>query len=121
MTSAGGIGDWLIRQTAAAPRSVSDLDGELVQELPDALFDLIADRSDRFDVLARGILELRVEVALAGEERARVAAAHGDDDVGGAHDLVGPRLGELVCDVDADLGHCKDRGRIDFLAGFGST
>ncbi|OKI48893.1 hypothetical protein A6A27_36370 [Micromonospora sp. CB01531] len=44
--------------------------------------DLVADRADGFDALADGVFELPVLVALAGEDGAGVAAAHGDDDVG---------------------------------------
>ena len=40
------------------------------------------------------------------------------DHVGGLDDLVGPGLGELAGDVDADLGHGGDRGRVDLVAGF---
>ena len=40
----------------------------------------------------RPVVELPVEVALAGEDRAGVAAAHRHDDVRGAHDLIGPGL-----------------------------
>ena len=46
--------------------------------------------------LPGGVLEHPVLVALAREDRARVAAAHRDHDVGGPDDLVGPRLGELA-------------------------
>ena len=44
--------------------------------------------------LPGGVLEVPVLVALAGEDRAGVAAAHRDDHVGGAH-LVGQRLREF--------------------------
>ena len=54
------------------------------------------------------IADLPVEVALAREDRARVAAAHRHDDVGRPNHLVGPRLGELARDVDPDLGHRVD-------------
>ena len=72
------------------------------------------------DVLAGGVVELPVLVALAGVEGAGVAAAHGDDDIGGTDDLVGPGLGELVGDVDADLGHGGDGGGVDLRAGLGA-
>ena len=84
-------------------------------------FDLVADGPDGVDALAGGVVELPVLVALAGEERAGVAAAHGDDDVGGPDDLVGPGLGVLAGDVDADLGHGRDGGRVDRSAGFGAA
>ena len=58
----------------------------------DAAADLVADRADGVDAEAGGVVELPVLVALAGEDRAGVAAAHRDDDVGGPDDLVGPRL-----------------------------
>ena len=77
--------------------------GKFVEQLLDAVADLVADRSDGFDAHAGGIVELPVFVASARVVRAGVAAAHRDDDVGGAHDFFGPRLGELAGDVDADL------------------
>jgi hypothetical protein len=40
----------------------------------------------------------------AGVVGALVATAHRDDDVGGLDDVVGQRPGELLADVDADLG-----------------
>jgi hypothetical protein len=49
--------------------------------------------ADLLHGLAGGIVENPFLVAPAGEDGAGVAAAHGDDDVGGAHDLVGPGLG----------------------------
>src|SRR4051812_22326672 len=55
------------------------------QCLDDALFDLVPDAADYFDALACRIVEDRVFVALAGEVRAGVAAAHGDGDVGFLH------------------------------------
>ena len=38
---------------------------ELVEEGPDASVDLVADRADRVDALAGGVVELPVDVALA--------------------------------------------------------
>ena len=48
----------------------------------DAGPDLVADRPYGVDALAGGVVELPVLVALAREDRARVAAAHRDHDVG---------------------------------------
>ena len=72
-------------------------------------------RADGVEVLAGRIVELPVLVALAGVDRAGVAAAHRDHDVGGAHDLVGERLRELLAHVDAELGHRLDDGRVDLV------
>jgi hypothetical protein len=57
-------------------------------------------------------------LAAAGEHRAGVAAAHGDHDVGGADDLVGPGLGELGADVDAPFSHRLDGGGVDLAGRF---
>ena len=62
-------------------------------------------RPDGLEVLAGRVLEDPVLVALARIDRAGVAAAHRDHDVGGLHDLVGERLGELFVQVDAELVH----------------
>jgi hypothetical protein len=48
----------------------------------------------------RRVVELPVLVVLARAERAGIAAAHRDHDVGRLHDLVRERLGELLRDVD---------------------
>ena len=71
--------------------------------------DLVADRSYGLEVPAGGIFELPVLVPLSRIERARVTAAHRDDHVGRLDDLLGPRLRVLTGDVDADLGHRRDR------------
>ena len=78
---------------------------EVGEQLSHTFLDVVADRADGVEVLAGGVVEHPFLVAFAGEDRAGVAAAHRDDDVGGLHDLVGPGFGELVGDVDADLGH----------------
>ena len=51
--------------------------------------DLVSDRADVVERLPGRVVELPVEVPLAGVERAGVAAAHRDHDVGRAHELVG--------------------------------
>src|SRR5512145_462800 len=95
-------------------------DSEFGEEVFDAAPDLVADGSDGGDVQAGRVVELPVVVALARVEGASVAAAHGDDDVSGADDLVGPWFGELTGDVDANLGHRGDCCRTDLAAGLGA-
>ena len=90
---------------------------QLGEQAADPALDLVADRAHRLDALARRVLELPVEVALAREDRAGVAAAHGDDDVGGLDGVGREHLRALVGDVDADLGHGLDGGRVDLVAG----
>ena len=82
------------REDAVTPWLAADVSD--VEERLDASADLVADRADLVDAEAGGIVELPVLVALAREERAGVAAAHRDDDVGGPDDLVGPRLRQLA-------------------------
>src|SRR5687768_11160948 len=92
-------------EPCAAPASAGGADVELGEEDADAALDLVPDRAHRVNAPAVRVVKLPVLVALAGIERAGIAAAHGDDDVGGPHRLLGPRLGVLPGDVDADLGH----------------
>ena len=58
--------------------------------------------------------------ALAGKDRARVPAPHGDHHVGGPYGLGGEHLGCLGGDVDADFAHRRDHGRVDCV-GRGGT
>src|SRR5262245_12933815 len=62
-------------------------------------FDLVTDDAYRGKLLAGGIGELPVQIGLAGEHRARVAAAHGDDHVADAYRLWREDLGGLRRDV----------------------
>jgi hypothetical protein len=71
-------------------------------------------------MLTGGVVELPVFVAFAGEDRAGVAAAHGDDHVAVAGGVVVEEFGLLAGDVDADLGHRLDGDRVDPVSGFGS-
>jgi len=63
--------------------------------------------------LSSGVVELPVEVSLAGEEGAGVAAAHGDDDVTGLDRLGGEDLGFLVGEINSFLAHRFDDSRVD--------
>jgi hypothetical protein len=60
-------------------------------------------------VLALGVLELPVDDPLAGYRRARLAASHGDDDVGGRDAVVGEQRRAVVVDGDAPLGPAPAR------------
>src|ERR1039458_787378 len=88
---------------------------QLVDEHADPLLDVVADGADLLYRAARGIGELPVDVALAGIDRARVATAHGDDDVGAAAHLVGQLAWRLASDVDARLRHHLDDGGVQHL------
>ena len=74
-----------------------DRHGQLVEEMADATLDLVADRSDLVDGPAGGILQLPLLVALPGKDRAGVAAAHRDDDVGRGLRPAGPGDGSITC------------------------
>ena len=75
----GAIDDGVLRWSSSRGRR----SGERGEEVLDAQVDLVADLADGVDALAGGVVELPVLVALAGEDRAGVAAAHGDHHVGG--------------------------------------
>src|ERR1019366_7882259 len=72
------------------------------------------------DALACRIGEHPVLGPLAGVERARVAAAHGDDDVGGLDGFGGQDLGLLGGEVDAFLEHGLAHGGVDRVRGRGA-
>src|SRR5690606_32324297 len=55
-----------------------------------------------------------------GEDRACVAAAHGDDDVGGLDGVGGEDLGLLGADVDAVFEHGVDGDGVDLVGGGGA-
>jgi hypothetical protein len=74
--------------------------------------DLVADAADGLDGLPGRVGQVPVEIALAGVDGAGVAAAHGDDDGGGLDLVAGQRLGELSREIQADLGHGLDDGRV---------
>src|SRR5918996_1221125 len=95
-------------------RSVA-LGDELADQSLHALVELVADPPHRLEVLAGRVVELPVLVALARVDRAGVAAAHRDHDVGGPHHFVGQRLGEFLAHVDAELLERRDRVRVDLL------
>lgn len=62
--------------------------------MPDASVDLVADFACLLERVVCWVSEVPVFVAFAGVDGAGVSAAHGDDDVGCADDIVGERLEE---------------------------
>ena len=74
-----------------------------VQGITGTTLDVVADFSDRHEVLAGRIFDFPVLVAFAGINRARIAATHGDNDVSSAHDVVCHRFWKFLTDVDANL------------------
>jgi hypothetical protein len=73
-----------------------------------------------FDTAAGWVLQLPVQVALAGEDGAGVAATHGDDHVRLADRIDGEGLRRLGGNIDADFGHGLDGGWVDLVAGIGA-
>src|SRR5688572_4219943 len=60
---------------------------ELGEQPADPAFDVVPNRPNVVDAAAGRVVELPVEVAAAGKDRAGITAAHRDDDVGGTDDL----------------------------------
>ena len=86
---------------------------EFGDEFLDAATDFVADGAYNIEALPGWIVDLPVEVALAREDGADVAAAHGDDDIAGLDGVSGEGLGFLVGEVDAFFAHGFDDDRVD--------
>src|SRR3954453_17492601 len=93
---------------------------QLADEGVDPPRNLVADSSNRLQVLAGGILELPVLITLARVDRARVSAAHRDHDVRLADHAVLELLGPLSGDVDPDLVHGRHDGGVQLIRGLAS-
>ncbi|CDZ91523.1 hypothetical protein RHRU231_840052 [Rhodococcus ruber] len=87
--------------------------GEVGEQSADPGVDVVTDGADDLEGLPVRVGDGPVEVALAGVDRAGVAAAHGDDHVRGGDDVVGERFGELGAEIEAELGHGLDHHRVD--------
>ena len=92
----------------------------VIEEVQDAAFDVVADRPDVGGGEPVGVVEYPFFVAFAGKDRAGIAAAHGDHDVGGFDGFCGEDLRGLARDVDALFGHGLDCDGVDLIAGHGS-
>lgn len=75
--------------------------------------DFIADRAYSTEALPGRVVELPVKVALAGEEGAGVATAHGDDNIASLDCVGSENLGSLFGEVDTFFAHGFDDDRID--------
>src|SRR3954470_20825873 len=93
-------------------------DRQLGDQLLDPALDLVPDRANAVEVVAGRVVKIPVEVALAGEDRAHVAAAHGDQYIGGLGGVPVQFAGCVGGDVDADLAHGFDGDRVDLVGGF---
>ena len=62
-------------------------------------------RTCGLDVRARRMEQAPVLVPLPSNHWARLTTTHRDDHVGPFHDLIGPRLRELIAQIDPDLRH----------------
>src|SRR5467141_2518892 len=87
--------------------------GQPLDQGPNPDVDLVPDAAHRLDVLAGGIFEIPVLVALARVDRTRIATAHGDDHVRLTHESVGEGFRNLPADVEADLFHCLDHAGVE--------
>ena len=76
--------------------------------------------SGRLEVLAGGVVDGPVLVPLAGEERAGLATAHGDDHVGGLDELAVELRRGVVGDGQAALGEDLGDDGIHAAAGLGA-
>jgi hypothetical protein len=67
-------------------------DIEVTEQCGDASLQIVADVADAVDGLVVGVGYIPIEVALARIDRTGIAAAHGHNDIGGVHNVVGERL-----------------------------
>src|SRR5262249_25951107 len=74
---------------------------------------VVADLADAREGLPLGILEGPIVSTEAGDDRALLAAAHGDQHLGAASELVGELLGRSIAEVDAHLAHDVQHLRVD--------
>src|SRR5690606_34044491 len=76
--------------TASRPRPSADPAQQVFQELLDPSLDVVSDRPHLLDWLAGGVVDLPVDVALAGQDRACIPTPHRHHHVGGGESLVRP-------------------------------
>lgn len=92
---------------------------EFVNERSDAARDVLASGANLGERTALWIGEIPIEVALAGDVGALVAASHRDHDVGLLGKLACRELGLAVSEVDVKLAHDLHNLRVTVLGGRG--
>src|SRR6478735_4349188 len=80
------------RPESPATESSGAIQQEFADEALDAAADVVANSADRVDAFPCWVFEFPILVTLSGEDRAGIAAAHGDDHVGGMHGFGGEHL-----------------------------
>jgi ArsR family transcriptional regulator, arsenate/arsenite/antimonite-responsive transcriptional repressor len=97
---------WRYRESGTAAELVHGLSPvELGDEGLDPPTDLIARGAHLVERPAGGVGEVPVDVALARDVWALIAAAHGDDDVGLLGELAGQESRAAACEVDSEFAH----------------
>src|ERR671910_1085698 len=94
---------------------------ELLHQPPHAAVDVVARGAHLLDGPALRVLELPVHVALPGDVRALVAAAHRHDHVGLLGQFARERARHAVAHVDVQLAHDLHHLRVHALAGPGAS
>ncbi len=91
-----------------------------MEQVLDAGADLVADEADFFGGASFGVGEGPVVAEEAGDVRAVVSAAHGDEEVGVLGEFGGELAGVGAGEVEADLLHDGEDFGVDAGAGVGS-
>src|ERR1019366_181448 len=100
-------------------RSGGRLDAKTRQQRPHTLVHVAHDAPNGVDVLAPGVVELPVLVALSVEDRAGLTTAHGDHDVGAADALDGQQPGALTLAGQSALVKRLDDSGVQGVSGRG--
>jgi hypothetical protein len=85
---------------------------DFAHESLDACLDIVSYQANDIVTLARGVREFPVFVALSWEDRARITAAHGDDDVTGFYGINTEKFGSLSRNINPFFGHDLNRNRV---------
>ena len=79
----------------------------------DTATDFVADGAYGIKTLSSGVVEFPVEVSLAREDGASIAAAHADNHIAGLDCPGRENLRFLVCEIDTVLAHGFNDSRVD--------
>jgi hypothetical protein len=97
------------------------LNRQLSQEPTNPLLEVIPNQAHLFQLLPGWIRYLPIDISLSRKHGTGVTATHRHYHVGGPDDLVTPRLGNLLADVDPLFRHCGNGRPIEFASGFRTT